>query len=286
MMCDSSEFIIRGTKDALAVANMECCPDVPDHLYEAAFKMMLDHPYKDVREQQPYRGPDVVKEMQDHIKKLGLEYRCELNDNMIARQNVVPHIPVLHIKTDAQFSDIDVSSLKIHEVEVHVARRYYGFKTGLNLFVDGLYHRNTLDEGLAIYNSLNKNPLGVKPNLEFDISLKTVIAKHIMTKTFHELYDWLLPICKNEQNKDIIEFVLFKNLCRFKRIVKDTRLPGGDAISESDYFCGWNIVKDLSPEDKERLIRWNIGPGQMEDLDDIERFFELNKDYFSPLKIK
>ena len=280
-MIDSSMFTVYGTKDALAVSNHENCPPVPDDLYDAAWKMLREHPYMDVRDQQPHSGPDIVKEMQAHIKKMGYDWHCELNPDMIARQNVVPNVPVLHIKTDARFSDIDLASLKIHEVEVHVARRHYGLQTGLYLFLDGLYHRNTVDEGCAIYNSLTKNPMGVKPNLEFDIAIKTVIAKHIMDMDFIELFDWLVKETKTDQNKDIIEFIVFKNLCRFKRVVKDCSLYGGDAISESDYFCGYMLVKDMTDEQRQDLIKYNIGPGQIDELDDIKKFFSINK--FKPL---
>lgn len=280
-MLNQAIATIYKTPDAIRILNQQMCPKVSEENYKLAWDMIKKHPYKDVREDQPYRGKDIQKWMQEHIDKCGFHYKVELNPYMIARQNVVPHEPVLHIRTKGRFSDIDVASLKIHEVEVHVARRHWGFQTGLNLFVDGLVERNTLDEGMAINQSLHHNPKGIKPNLEFDIAVKTIIGYHIMEMDFIELYDWLSKKLKTKDNKDIIELIVFKNLMRFKRVIQDCSLLGGDAISETDYFCGYQMVKDMPDDLKEDIIRWNIGPNQISELPNIKKFFTNNK--FTPL---
>ena len=267
--------------EGIAMINNLLCPPVSDENYAAAWEMITEHPYKDVRDKQNYSAEDIIPMMQEHIDKCGFSYKAVLNDHMIARQNVQPHIPELRINTISRFSDIDVASLKVHEVEVHIGRRHYGFMTGLNLFVDGLPERNTLDEGMAIFQSLNYNPLGVKPNLEFDIAIKTIIGRHIMEMDIHEIYDMLLPKLKNEGNKDIIEYIIFKNLMRFKRIVQDCKLYGGDAISEEDYFCGYMMVKDMTKEQKDDILKWNVGPANIKDIPDFKKFFAVNK--FEPL---
>lgn len=280
-MLNQAIATIYKNSDSIRILNQQMCPKVSEENYKLAWDMIRKHPYKDVREDQPYRGKDIQKWMQEHIDKCGFHYKVELNPYMIARQNVVPHEPVLHIRTKGRFSDIDVASLKIHEVEVHVARRHWGFQTGLNLFVDGLVERNTLDEGMAINQSLHHNPKGIKPNLEFDIAIKTIIGYHIMEMDFIELYDWLSKKLKTKDNKDIIELIVFKNLMRFKRVIQDCSLLGGDAISETDYFCGYQMVKDMPDDLKEDIIRWNIGPNQISELPNIKKFFTNNK--FTPL---
>lgn len=280
-MLNQAIATIYKTPDAIKILNQQMCPKVSEENYKLAMKMLKEHPYKDVREDQPWRGPDIQKMMQEHIDKCGFHYKVELNPYMVARQNVVPHEPVLHIRTKGRFSDIDVASLKIHEVEVHVARRHWGFQTGLNLFVDGLVERNTLDEGLAINQSLHHNKKGVKPNLHFSIAIKTVIGYHIMEKDFNELYDWLYRKLKTEDNKEVIGLIIFKNLIRFKRVIQDCSLLGGDAISETDYFCGYQMVKDMPEDLKQDIIKWNIGPNQIKDLPNIKKFFSKNK--FTPL---
>ena len=271
----------KGDKITLDTYNRTMCHPVTKENYEKAWDFIKKYPYKDVREDQPYNGHDIEDEMQKHIDKRGYKYKVVLDKYMVARQNVVPHEPVLNIKTDAHFSEIDVMSLKIHEVDVHVARRYFGAQTGLNLFLDGLAYRNTTDEGLAIFQSLHNNPKGIKPNLQFDIAIKTVIGYHLLKKDFCELYDFLIDKITTDDNKDIIEKILFKNLVRFKRTVQDCHILGGDADSETDYFCGYQMVKDMSKEEKDDLIHWNVGPNHIKDIPNIKKFFKLNK--FKPL---
>lgn len=249
--------------------------------YKYAWDLIRKHPYKDMREEQPFRGPDVVSKMKSHMKKRGYGFNVELNPNMVARQNVEPHNKTLHIKTDGYFSQLDVESLRIHEIDVHVARRYYGYLTGLNLFADGLLYRNTTDEGLAINTSLHFNKYGVKPNLEFDIAIKFIIGYHLFEYDFCQMFDYLIDKVRTKQNKDIIELVVFKNICRFKRIVQDCSKPGGDSHGETDYLEGYRMVHNMSEAKRKELIKWNIGPDQIKDLPKIKEFFRVNK--FKPL---
>lgn len=270
-----------GHKDGVPILNSIFCPKVSEENYRLAWEMLDEHPYRDVRDDQKYTAKDIIPMMQEHIDKCGFKYKALLNSHMIARQNVQPHCPELRISSTAHFSEVDVASLKVHEVEIHIGRRHYGFMTGLNLFVDGLPERNTLDEGLAIYQSLNYNPLGVKPNLQFEIAVKTVIGYHIMDMDFHEIYDMLLPKLRTEENKKNIEKVIFMNLMRFKRVVQDCKLPGGDALSEEDYFCGYQLIKKMSKKQKDDVLKWNVGPQHLKDIPDLKKFFKTNK--FEPL---
>lgn len=261
----------------LAEYNKAMCLPVSEKDYNFAWKLIKKYPYVDKREVQNYNGKDVTPMMQSYMNKRGYGFDIKLNPYMIARQNVEPHNKVLHIKTDGYFNDLDVESLRIHEIDVHVAKRYYGFKTGLNLFGYGLKYSNTLDEGLAINQSLHHNKFGVKPNLQFDVAIKTVIGKYIMEKDFCEIYDMLIDKITNDQNKNIIEFILFKNLCRFKRVLCDCSKFGGDGHGETDYLCGYQIVKKMSDKQRDNIIKYNIGPNHIKDLPNIKKFLKLNK---------
>lgn len=265
--------------DPLAVAdyNKIMCIPVSDEDYDYAWKLIKEHPWIDNREEQPYRGKDVVPMMKSHMEKRGYGFAVELNPYMIARQNVEPHNKTLHIKTHGRFNDLDIESLRIHEIDVHVARRYYGFKTGLNLFVYGLKYGNKLDEGTAINQSLHHNKFGVKKNLEFDIAIKTVLGRHIMEKDFCELYDMLIDKITTDQNKDYIDSVLFKNLCRFKRVLCDCSRPGGDGCGETDYLCGYRVVSKMPASLRKDIIQYSIGEQHIKDLPKIKKFFKLNK---------
>lgn len=261
----------------LAKYNQVMTHTISDKDYDFAWKLIKKYPYEDKREEQPYNGKDVLPMMQSHMDKRGYGFNIELNPHMVARQNVEPHNKVLHIKTDGQFSELDVESLRIHEIDVHVARRYYGYKTGLNLFADGLLYRNTLDEGLAINQSLHHNKFGVKPNLQFDIAIKTIIGRHILEKDFCELFDMLIDKVRTDKNKDIIDFIVFKNICRFKRVLCDCTKYGGDSHGETDYLVGYQLVKNMTDEERDDILKYNIGPDQIKDLPDIKKFLEINK---------
>lgn len=290
--CYLSKFYIENIDYMLAQVNMTVHKDDPfiltkynqmmtheidDETLAYAWKLVNEHPYEDVREEQPYKGTDIVDMMKSHMEKRGYGFKVELNPNMVARQNVEPHNKTLHIKTDADFSDLDVESLRIHEIDVHVARRYYGYKTGLNLFVDGLLYRNTLDEGLAIYQSLHHNKFGVKPNLQFDIGIKVIIGRYILENDFCEIYDMIIDKIKTDENSDIIDFILFKNICRFKRVLCDCRKLGGDSHGETDYLVGYLKIRDFDDDMRDDIIKYNIGPGQISELNNIKRFLKLNK---------
>lgn len=242
--------------------------------YIAAERMLLENPYEKIDDSdRNIDGKTAAKMIQDHIDKLGYGWKVKLNDNMIPRMNVDTN-KTMNVKTSAKFSKTDIEGLKAHEVEGHIGRRYYGLKTGLYLFLYGLLWRNTLDEGLAIWNSLNKVSK-VKPNVKFNIAIKTIICYYLNDKDFCELFD----MCR-ELDSNIPDKTLFSTLVRFKREIQDCSLIGGNGDDQS-YFCGYQIVKDMTDAERDDILKYNIGPGQIHELPKIKRFLEVNK--FEPL---
>lgn len=270
MYCQAN-WAVNPSKETMHMFNHFLHVDIDDKTYNCAMKMLKEHPWEDVSDEQTMTGADVVPQLQQHIEKLGYEYNAVLNDNLLARMKVIPNRPELQIKTSAKYSPIDVGSLKVHEVEVHCGRRYYGMQQGLYLMLDGLPGRNTLDEGMAIYNSIHMNPLGIKPNLFWKVAIKIYIAKHI-DKDFCELFDSIKELCPTVPDKEI-----FENLLRFKRMLKDCSLQGGDCLIQSDYFIGYQMIKNMDEKLRKDILHYNIGPAQIEELDNIKKFFKLNK---------
>ena len=241
---------------------------------EAARKMLNDNPYEEVDESdRNISGEEAAKIIQDYIDELGYGWKVKLNDNMIPRMNVDID-RTMNVKPSATFSETDIEGLKAHEVRGHIGRRYYGLKTGLNLFLMGLLWRNTLDEGLAIWNSLHQVEK-VKPNVKFNIALKTIIAYYLDKKDFCELFDMVKQLAPNMPDKSI-----FATIVRFKRELQDCSLPGGNG-DDMSYFCGYQIVKNMTDEQRDDILKYNIGPGQIADLPLIKLFFKYNK--FKPL---
>lgn len=246
--------------------------DTPPSLemYELALKTVKDNPYEVIEDgDRTIPAKKAQKELQKYIDDLGYGWEIILNDEMMPRMNVNTN-QTMRIKTTAKFNNDDLEGLKQHEIEGHIGRRYYGMKTGLNLFLYGLLGRNTLDEGLAVYNSLHKVKK-VKKNVLFNIALKTCVVYQLNKMDFCELFDYVRSLTDTMPDRKI-----FGVLTRAKREIIDMRLPGG-WHDDMSYFVGYNIVKDMTDEMRDDVLKYNIGPDQIKDLPDIKKFLQLNK---------
>lgn len=274
----------KSEENTKAINKLLCVKPSPE-IYKAALTLLKRHPWKNKRSEQPFTGPQVVKELQKHIDKLKLDFKAVVDPYMIPRMGVRGERKKLTIRKDAHFSEIDLGSLKVHEVEVHCARRDAGIKQGLFLMLFGMPYANELDEGMAIFNSINYNPKGLKPNLFWDIAIKVIIGYNI-NKDFCEIYDIIYDLCEADETKGLDEN-LFRNLIRTKRMLGDCALPGGNTREEMDYFTGYTMVKGLSKEMKKDLVQYNIGAEQIPELNNIKAFFRVNKfDKIDPESIK
>lgn len=244
--------------------------------YMAAMDMLKKNPYEEITDDRDISGEDAAKMVQEYIDKKKYNWKVNLNQNMIPRMNVDID-GTMNVKPSAKFSETDIEGLKAHEIDGHVGRRYYGYQTGLWLFVMGLKWRNTLDEGLAIYNSLHKVKK-VKPNVRFNIAIKTIITYWLVSKDFCELFDMCRKLDKNIPDKAI-----FTTICRFKREFQDTSIIGGNGDDQS-YFCGYMIVKDMDDQGRDDILKYNIGPDQISELPMIKSFIKINN--FKPIEIK
>jgi hypothetical protein len=202
------------------------------------------------------------------LKELKYPWKVIITDKMLPRVGVKECQEVL-VRTDAVFSDIDIEGLIEHEIKGHVARRYYGMTTGLNLFFYGLYNRNYLDEGLAVWNSLNKVKT-VKPNVLYNVAMKYIVVYHMNEMHFNELFDFCRSI-----SKSIPDDKLFNIIARAKRDIQDMSLLGGWADNAS-YFTGYQIVKDMTDQERDDILKYNIGPDHIKDLYDIKKFLKIN----------
>jgi phage pi2 protein 07 len=246
--------------------------DTPPSLeiYELALKTVKEHPYEVIKDgDRTLDAKYAQAELQKYIDKLGYKWEIILNDEMMPRMNVNTN-KTMRIKSTAHFSEDDLDGLKMHEIEGHIGRRYYGMKTGLNLFLYGLFGRNTLDEGLAVYNSLHRvnNP---KKNIHFNTALKTCVVYQLNKMDFCELFDYVKSLTDTMPDRKI-----FGVLIRAKREILDMRLPGG-WHDDMSYFVGYQMVKNMTDKERDDILKYNIGPDQIKDLPDIKKFLKLNK---------
>lgn len=258
--------------DKYAAWYIETCRSslTPSHeTYEAALKMLRENPYIETDDNdKTISAKEAVKEIQTHIDSLGYKWKVQLKSNMIPRMQVDAN-GHLNVKNTAKFSKTDIEGLKKHEVEGHVGRRYYGLCTGLYLFLYGLLLRNVLDEGLAIWNSLNKCEIP-KPNIKFNIALKCIIAYWLPKKDFYEIFD----LCK-ELVPNIPDKKLFSAIVRPKAELMDCSKLGGNG--DQSYFEGYQIVKNMSKGQRSAILKYNIGPSHVSDIPNIRKFLEINK---------
>lgn len=250
----------------------------PQELIDKALKILKDQPYEKPTEEKYVKhipAEDVKKDIEKALKDLGYDWEIVMKPNMMPRMGVNPE-KTFRMKPSAKFSEVDIDNLIAHEIKGHVARRYWGYQNGLFLFVFGLPGRNTFDEGMAIWNTLNitKEP---KKNAMFKLALSYMACYYCLTCDFCEAYDKLMELLKGTKYPPE---AVFSQLLRCKRVVVRTDRLGcwpGDI----DYFRGYELVSKMNKSEREDIIKYNIGPNQFYELDAIKKFISVNK--FSPI---
>ena len=132
-------------------------------MYEKAIELIKENKFVDIDKlaekdrdyKQTYTPEESQKILQKEIDRLGYGWKVVIDDHMVPRMSVRPYRE-FRINAKNKFSKVDLESLKVHEIAVHVARKYHALESGLYLLIHGLKGNNVYDEGLAIYNSLNK----------------------------------------------------------------------------------------------------------------------------------
>lgn len=214
---------------------------------------------------------DIVKDkIQKALDDLGYDWKIIENNDMPPRMGVNPE-KTFRIRTTAKFSEVDIESLIAHEIKGHVRKRYEAYKKGLFLFVFGLNGKNIFDEGMAIWNSLNLTT-HQKPNALFKICFSYVVCYYLSKYSFCEAFDRIKLLC---EGKGVSDKLIFKQMMRSKRSTIHTdRL--GYWSGDIDYLRGYLLVDSMTTEEREKIIKWNIGPEQYHDIESFEKFFKYN----------
>lgn len=250
-------------------------------VYEEAVKILKDNKFELVDElgkeyDRNISPKDAQKRLQKIIDDHKFGWKVIIDDNMIPRMSVRPY-KEFRISATKQFSEVDIKSLEVHEIEVHTARKYWALQTGLYLFLYGLPGANIFDEGIAIYNSLNKVEYP-KPNILFYIAIKIVMMYHLDEMSNKELIDFVKTLTDAPDN------IIILSLIRVSRNANHTNMFTNIGNSDSldmDYLNGYLMVKDMGEKQREELIKYSIGPDQIYELEKIKKFLSVNK--FKPL---
>ena len=148
----------------------------------------------------------------------------------------------------------------------------------MNLFVFGLEYCPTLDEGLAVWNSINLVE-HEKPNVRVNISLKYIIGYLKYYMDFCELFDYIKDISKKH---DIPDSVIFKAIVRSKRELLNMKIKGGKS-DDCDYFMGYKLVNDMDDSQRKDVLKYNVGPSHFDEIPEIKKFLRVNN--FDPIKL-
>ena len=251
-------------------------------MYEKAIELIKKNKFvdidalaeKDKDYKQTYTPEESKKILQDEIDKYGYGWKVVIDDNMVPRMSVRPY-QEFRINGKNKFSKVDLDSLKAHEIAVHVARKYHALESGLYIFIQGLKGNNVYDEGLAIYNSLNKVEKP-KPNIIFFICMKIIVLYLLNTEGVYSAYKKIKELTGIEDRRIALAIV------RASRVYIYTML--GNYSTDEDYLDGYLQVLEMSDEEREKLLEVPIGPDQLYELDTIKKFIKVNK--FTPIKPK
>lgn len=229
------------------------------------------HSLTDKKYERTFTPEESQKRLQKIIDDLGYGWHVIIDDNMIPRMAVTPYRE-FRISANNKFSEVDLQSLEVHEIKVHTARKYYALQTGLYLFVHGLKGSTIYDEGMAIYNSLNKTKTP-KPNILFYIAIKIVILYHLNTMPINELFDFIKSITNAPDKTIALALIRASRIFSYKLIYTDS--------SDQSYFRGYMLVKDMTEAQREELLKLSIGPDQLYEIPTIKKFLKLNN--FEPI---
>lgn len=216
-------------------------------------------------------GKDVRGTIEKKLDEFGFDWKIIVDNNMPPRMGVNPE-KTFRIRDTAKFSDVDVESLIAHEICGHVQKRYNAYQTGLFLFVFGLPGKNIFDEGMAIWNTFNLTRHH-KPAAMFNIAFSYVVCYYCSRYDFCEAFDKLKDLVKG---KDISDKRIFTQMFRSKRYtIRTDRL--GYWSGDIDYFRGFKMIDSMTTEEREKIIKWNIGPKQYYEIDAFEKFVNVNE---------
>lgn len=241
---------------------------VPKELYKEALAVVKAHPYKkpDYDEERTNDSDDAIEEIEDALDDLGYDFNVREYEGMLPRMSV--KMNRVKINKKAKFSEADIEGLIAHEIKGHVGRFYYGKQTGLWLFGYGLQSALIYDEGLAVWNSLNlvKHK---KPNVMFNIAMKTCVSYQMYEMDFCDLFDWVKKMAP-----EMTDYTAFKTITRPRRVNKDCEIMSGGPMTM--YFRGYNLVKEMDDKMRDDILHYNIGPDQIYELENIKEFLKVN----------
>lgn len=247
-----------------------------DPIYIKALDIVKKHPYEKINEdKRNISADDVIKELNKKIKEFKYDgWECKKNDHNIIRVTVSLFDHCIYVSDNFKYSKEDIEGLIQHEAYTHVGRKYYGEKIGLELFKCGFRGRSSLDEGLAIWRSLNKVKKQ-KQNILFNCAMRYIICSQLQYSTFDGLVDLLQKMAPEMKFEKVVN-VIGRCLREFEKIDNDN-LHNGYYGDDRTYLRGYLFVDKLSDAERDDVLKYNIGIKHFDSLPTIKKFLKINK---------
>jgi hypothetical protein len=122
----------------------------------------------------------------------------------------------------------------VHEIGTHILRAENGKRQPFQMFVHGFPDYLSTEEGLAV---INEERFGLLSNYMIkQYAARTIAAKMSQTKSFREVYDYLVNFLGPGE--------VFKIVLRAKRGIEDTSKPGGYP-KDFVYLKGYLALREL-----------------------------------------
>jgi hypothetical protein len=154
----------------------------------------------------------------------------------------------LTIREGNYFKTSEIERLKVHEIHTHIKRYENGIKQPYALFRHGFPNYLETEEGLAIYNEYVNNLLRMS-----DLKKYALRVLACLWADQGSLFDVYTKLTEFTTINDSWEIAM-----RVKRGLIDTAEKGG-FYKDQLYFKGYQKVKNLTPECREKLWIGKVG---------------------------
>ncbi|MBD3279963.1 DUF1704 domain-containing protein [Candidatus Dojkabacteria bacterium] len=187
---------------------------------------------------------EVEKRLNEHMKKIGIEAKVNFSKNGVSKASINKTQGILNINPNYKFTESKLLGTIAHEVDIHLARSYFGRQKDYKIYSYGTAEYLEIEEGLAI---LNKAKALKSQQPIRNAAIMYVSAYKNYTNSFVDTFKYLQEIGLSKKNA-------YKFALRTKKGLADTSQTGA-FLKDMVYFTGYLKVKDMTDEKIENLIK-------------------------------
>ena len=205
--------------------------------------------------------------LREYLKNLTAEeIELKYTKGLASRVNINAREHVLEIKPNAEFTELDLERLKVHEIAVHFMRYFNAKKLETVVLEMGTASYLETEEGLAVY---NEEKHGVLQNSQMFIYAGRVIASYYtLRKGFYDIFQIL-------KNYGFSDKEAFSITFRVKRNISDSAELGG-FTKDYVYFSGYHKIKKYAK--KNDISDLFLGKFSLKELPKLKKYIKYIKE--------